>query len=121
MNEPSKHATVHTLAEMQADFPMPLLSRRRIMGEKMMLSHVLLEQGFTLAPHSHENEQFVIMVKGFARFAVGQPGSERTIDLRDGQVLVLPPWVPHGVEALEACEILDFFSPVSATTGIDKK
>ncbi|MFO0858548.1 MAG: cupin domain-containing protein [Phycisphaerales bacterium] len=117
----SKLATIHTFASLPTDFPMPLISRRRIMGDNMMMSHVVLEPGFTLAPHSHENEQFVVMLNGFAKFTLGQPGNTREVELRTGQVIVLPPHEPHGCVAIERCEVLDLFSPPSATTGVDRK
>lgn len=116
------HAQVFTLADLAIDRPMPKLERQRIMGEKMMISRVVLEEGFVLATHSHENEQFVVMLSGRCVFTIGQVGGSdamRDVDLRAGQVLHLPSWVPHGVRALARSEILDLFSPVSATTGVD--
>lgn len=100
---------------------MPLITRRRVMGDNMMISHVILDPGFTLASHSHENEQFVVMLSGHAKFTVGQPSKTREVELKTGQILVLPPNEPHGCVALERCEILDVFSPVSATTGVDRR
>ncbi len=116
-------ATVHTLAELPIDRPMPKLDRQRIIGQRMMLSRVILHEGFVLERHQHENEQFVVMLSGRCVFTIDRPsiGDAQEIELRAGQVLLLPSYVPHAVRALERSEILDFFSPVSATTGVDRK
>lgn len=97
---------------------MPLIDRRRIIGEKMMISEVVLHPGFEVPTHQHENEQHVVMLEGRAEFDVGDP--PETITLEAGQVLELPGNVPHSCRALERCRILDLFSPVSATTGVDQ-
>lgn len=101
---------------------MPLIDRRRIIGEHMMVSEVLLHKGFVLASHQHANEQFVVVVSGACHFGVGAEGSadHREMTVRGGQVLVLPPNVPHSCVALEETRILDLFSPPSATTGVDR-
>lgn len=101
---------------------MPLLQRRRIMGERMMISQVRLAPGFAVASHWHENEQMVVMLAGHCAFGVGAEGTaeHRVVELRGGEVLHLPPNVPHSCQALAESEILDLFSPVSAKTGVDR-
>ncbi|MHC4991599.1 MAG: cupin domain-containing protein [Planctomycetota bacterium] len=114
-------ATIYRWDELPQDSPLTLLKRRRIIGEQVMLSEVLLEKGCEVAEHSHENEQFACIVRGRARFTVVDPdGSRRDELLERGQVLYLPAFVPHGVEALEETLVLDIFSPVSQTTGVDE-
>ncbi|MFI4917578.1 MAG: cupin domain-containing protein [Phycisphaerales bacterium JB060] len=114
--------TLHTLADLPTDQPMPLIDRRRIMGQRMMISEVVLHPGFEVASHSHENEQFVVMLEGRAEFTIGGQtgcdGGEKVI-VSAGQVLELPPNLPHACRALERCRILDLFSPVSEKTGVD--
>ena len=122
---PSQTPLTHqllTLADLPVDRPMPLISRRRVVGEKMMVSDVVLEKGFTLASHHHENEQFVVLLSGRCVFGLGTPGTPdyREVEVSSGQVLVLPPNLPHSCRALEETRILDLFSPPSATTGIDR-
>lgn len=112
---------LHTLADLPADSPMPLIDRRRILGERMMISEVVLHPGFEVASHSHENEQMVVMLEGRAEFTIGaESGAEgQKVVVQAGQVLVLPPNLPHACRALERCRILDLFSPVSEKTGVD--
>ena len=99
---------------------MPLIDRRRIIGERMMISDVTLHPGFEVPAHSHDNEQFVVMLEGRARFTVGEGADAEAFDVVGGQVLCLPPNVPHACTALERCRILDLFSPPSETTGVDQ-
>ncbi len=110
--------TLHTLSDLPTDQPMPLIDRRRILGERMMISEVVLHPGFEVASHSHENEQFVVMLEGRVEFTIGGEGGEKVI-VEAGQVLELPPNLPHACRALERCRILDLFSPVSEKTGVD--
>ncbi len=122
-NLPTKPARVENWANLPADTPMPKITRHRIIGDHMMVSHVVLEQGFTLASHHHPNEQLVVVVSGLARFTLGEEGSKdfRTVDVGGGDVVVLPPHVPHSCIALERTEILDLFSPPSEKTGVDMR
>jgi quercetin dioxygenase-like cupin family protein len=109
-------------SKLSSDAPMALLSRRRVMGEKMMVSEVTLETGCTVPVHHHENEQISCVLTGYLRFTVVEAdGTEKLIDVRGGEVLLLPSHIPHGVVALEHTVVLDLFSPPSATTGIDKR
>lgn len=115
-------ATVHAWASIEVDRPMDKIDRQRVMGERMMISRVILHEGFVIGRHSHENEQMVVVLRGRCRFWVGEVGGEASEELmlEAGQVLALPANVPHACEALEETEILDLFSPVSEGTGVDR-
>ncbi len=107
--------------DLPVDAPMDLISRQRIIGEKMMVSRVVLEPGFRVPTHEHENEQISIVLEGRIRFTVGPEGSPDAtdIDCVAGETLHLPSNVPHAAEAIERCVILDLFSPPSEKTGVD--
>ncbi len=109
-------------ADLPADQPMQRLKRRRIIGEHAMLSEVLLEEGCLVPTHAHENEQFAYVLRGRIRFGIGAEGSAERHDLvlEAGEVLHLPPGVPHSAEALQETLIIDIFSPTSEKTGIDQ-
>ena len=108
---------VHTWSQLAADTPMALLERRRVMGERCMISHVTLRKGCIVPSHTHANEQMVCVLSGCLRFTL----ESGTIDLRPGGVLHLPAEAPHAAEALEDTVVLDVFAPPSATTGIDRR
>ena len=116
------NAVVYRWSDLPTDRPMPLLDRRRIMGERMMISQVLLEKGCVVPSHVHENEQFACVVRGRIRFGLGVEGSaeHQQMVLTGGEVLHLPANVPHSAEALDETLILDLFSPPSEKTGIDR-
>ena len=115
-------ATVHRWAETPADRPMENIERRRIIGERAMISLVVLEAGCDVARQQHENEQFAHIVRGRLRFGLGEPDTPeyREVELGAGEVLQLPGGFPHSARALEESEVLDIFAPPSETTGIDK-
>ncbi len=108
--------------ELEKDCPMALLQRRRVIGERVMLSQVTLEKGCLVPSHAHPNEQFACVLSGRLRFQIGggEGSAGEELILVGGEVLHFPPNVPHGAEALEDTVVLDVFSPPSETTGIDR-
>ncbi len=100
---------------------MPLIARRRIIGQNIMISEVHLSRGFVVPTHQHENEQFAVVLSGRIRFGIGPDGSPDRYEttLVGGEVIHLPGNVPHSAEALEDTVVLDLFSPPSAETGVD--
>lgn len=115
-------AKLYSWAEMEADKPMVDASRKRVIGQKMMMSRLELKKGCVVPMHSHENEQMCFIISGRIRFEVGEIGkpTKRTIVLSAGEVLHLPSDLPHAAFIEEDTVVLDLFSPPSATTGIDQ-
>ncbi len=113
---------VHTWSELNQDAPMDKVLRRRIIGERMMISEVHLARGFVVPTHQHENEQMAMVVSGKIRFRLGAEDSpeRHEVVLEGGSVMHLPSNLPHSAEALEDTVIYDLFSPVSEGTGIDR-
>jgi len=115
-------ARVHRWANLEQDTPMPLLARRRIIGEQVMLSQVHLQKGCFVPTHQHFNEQMACIVSGSLRFGLGLKGAAdyREVVVNTGEVLHLPANVPHSAEAIVDSVVLDVFSPPSEKTGIDR-
>jgi quercetin dioxygenase-like cupin family protein len=116
-----KSAVVYRWEELEEDAPMALLTRKRVIGERAMISRVVLGKGCHVPSHAHDNEQFACLLAGKIKFVigeVGEPESEEVV-VAAGEVMHLPPNVPHGAEALEDAVVLDIFSPPSEKTGID--
>jgi len=86
------------------------IGRRMITAERTMLTHVYLAKGAVVPMHSHENEQITYVLEGALRFWIRDEDSE-PIDVRAGEVLVLPSWVPHKAIALEDTLDVDIFNP----------
>ena len=115
-------AKLHRWQDLPQDRPMDKIARRRIIGEKAMLSEVTLAKGFVVPTHQHENEQFACILKGKLRFTINEGAKDQhTIDAPAGTVLHLPSHVPHAAEALEDTVALDIFSPPSEKTGVDRR
>ena len=108
--------------DVPADHPVAHLSRKMVRGHHMMVGHIEVEEGFHVEPHVHHNEQITLVLEGRLRFRVGTVGSDelRDDEVGPGQVMVLPPFVPHGITALEDSLVFDLFSPTSDKTGIDQ-
>ena len=86
-----------------------VIYRRVISGERAMLAQIYLEKGASVPMHSHENEQITYLLEGTLKFWIGEEREEMI--LHAGEVLHIPPNVPHQAEALEDCVDVDVFSP----------
>ncbi len=91
----------------------PLIGRKLVTGERMMLAHVYLAKGAIVPQHSHENEQLTYILEGRLRFFLGEDEGE-VIDVAAGEVLHISSHVPHKAEALEDTLDVDVFSPPRA-------
>jgi unsaturated pyranuronate lyase len=86
------------------------ITRRVISGERMMIAQVLLKKGDDVPKHSHHNEQLTYVVSGKLRLLLGEDG-EHEVVVGAGEVLVIPPNLPHSALALEDTVDVDVFSP----------
>jgi quercetin dioxygenase-like cupin family protein len=91
----------------------PMLSRKLLTGQRMMLAQVFLKKGCVVPRHQHENEQYTYILEGGLRFWIGED-EKQTIDLMAGQVLHIPSMVWHKAEALMDTLDLDVFDPPRA-------
>ncbi len=87
-----------------------VISRRYVTGERTMVAQIFLEKGSVVPTHSHENEQISYLLRGALRFWIGADGSRELVQ-RAGDVVVIPPNVPHKAEALEETLSIDVFTP----------
>jgi quercetin dioxygenase-like cupin family protein len=88
----------------------PLLQRQFVVGEQIMLARVLLKKGCVVPEHSHSNEQVTYILEGALKFWI----DGREIVVRAGEVLTIPPNMPHKAEAVEDTVDLDVFTPPRA-------
>jgi quercetin dioxygenase-like cupin family protein len=88
----------------------PLLGRQLIVGQNIMLARVLLKKGCIVPEHSHRNEQVTFVLAGALKFWID--GQEIVVNA--GEVLTIPPHMPHKAEALEDTDDLDVFNPPRA-------
>lgn len=85
----------------------PLLQRHFVVGREIMLARVLMKKGCIVPLHSHHNEQVTYILEGALKFWVD--GKEIVVNA--GEVLTIPPHMPHKAEALADTVDLDVFNP----------
>ena len=85
----------------------PLFARKVIHGANMTVARIRVGKSAVVPLHSHVNEQISMVESGALRFVLD--GTERI--LRGGEILQIPPNVPHLVEALEDSVVVDLFAP----------
>jgi quercetin dioxygenase-like cupin family protein len=88
----------------------PLLQRQFVVGHDIMVARVLMKKGCIIPLHSHYNEQFTYILEGALKFWVD--GKEIVVNA--GEVLTIPPHMPHKAEALLDTVDLDVFNPPRA-------
>jgi quercetin dioxygenase-like cupin family protein len=86
------------------------LERRLITGSNTMIAHIYLDKGGVVPKHSHHNEQITYVLEGALKFLLGEAQDEEVI-VRAGEVLTIPPHLPHSAEALEDTLDVDIFNP----------
>jgi quercetin dioxygenase-like cupin family protein len=85
----------------------PLLKRRVIHTGRMTVARLWLGKGAVVPLHNHVNQQITMLKTGALEFEMG---GERFV-LKPGDVLVIPPDMPHRVEAIEESTVTDLFTP----------
>ncbi len=83
------------------------IGRQFLYSETLMLARVLLAKGAHVPMHQHPNEQFAYVLSGALEFHI----EDRIVVVRAGEVLTIPPNVPHEAFALEDTVDLDIFNP----------
>ena len=83
------------------------LSRQAVYGEKGTLAQMFIKRGGGAARHSHINEEYSSVISGAVKYVF----DDREVVVNAGEVLVVPPNVPHAIIALEDTVDLIFFSP----------
>ena len=84
------------------------ISRQYITAERVTMARFELKRGAVVPQHAHENEQVSYIISGALKFIF----EDRDIIARGGEVLQIPPNVPHAAEAIEDTLAIDVFSPV---------
>jgi quercetin dioxygenase-like cupin family protein len=85
----------------------PLLQRQFIVGNRIMVARLVLRKGCIIPLHSHHNEQMTCILEGALKFWID--GKE--VVVHAGEVLTIPPHMPHKAEAVVDTIDLDIFDP----------
>ena len=106
----AESATLYRWDDLPREELNPLIGRRLITGDQMMIAQVFLAKGAIVPQHSHENEQLTYILEGTLRLWLGADGAQ-VVDVGAGEVLHIPAHVPHRAEALEDTLDVDIFHP----------
>jgi quercetin dioxygenase-like cupin family protein len=94
-------------ADIEPEQMNPLVTRQYVTGGKTTLARLVLKKGAHVALHHHVNEQMSHVTEGALEFRL----EGRQVTVRAGEILCIPPDVPHEVFALEDSVALDTFAP----------
>lgn len=83
------------------------IRRQVIHGASGTYARFQIERGGIVPRHSHVNEQLSSVLSGALRFVF----DDREVVVRGGEMLLIPPGVPHAAEALEDTWVIDIFAP----------
>lgn len=98
---------VHSWDQIEKEKLNPLSGRQVIHSDKMTVARMHLQKGCVVPEHSHQNEQISMVEQGSLQFRMG--GADRILGA--GELVRIPPNLPHSVVALEDSIAVDLFSP----------
>jgi quercetin dioxygenase-like cupin family protein len=99
---------IHTWTGIAEETLNPLARRKALHGKNITVARFRFDKGNQVASHHHGNDQITIVEKGAVRMVVG----DEVLVLKAGDMVHVPPDVPHANEALEDTVIIEVFSPV---------
>ncbi len=104
--------TLHAINwdEIKLETVNPSMKRRILTGENMTVARIYFDDGFTVPMHSHHHEQITQVLKGQMHF-VFDGDVPKEITLNPGDVVVIPPNVPHQANCIGEVEQIDMWSP----------
>lgn len=104
---PSLASTHHRWVDITPEQLNPLTTRQYIVGTNTMLARIVLRKGALVPLHHHFHEQISHVVEGALEFRI----DGKSVIVRAGEILCIPPHLPHEVVALENSVALDIFNP----------
>ena len=96
--------------EIELETVNPQMKRRIVTGELMTIARVYLDDGYVVPMHSHHNEQITQVISGRMHFVFGED-REKEMVLGPGDVVVIPPHLPHEATAIGDVEEIDMWAP----------
>jgi quercetin dioxygenase-like cupin family protein len=107
-NEMAQATAMHTKwNDIEVEHLSSLIGRQLIVGTNVMVARILLKKDARVPLHSHHNEQVSYVLDGRMKFFL----DNREVIVSAGEVLCIPPNMPHEAIALEDTVDLDIFNP----------
>jgi unsaturated pyranuronate lyase len=108
MTTSTTSAIHHRWSEIPQEQINPSIARQFITGERVTVGRFEMKAGAVVPRHAHENEQVSYVISGALRFHF----DDRDVVVRGGELMQIPPNVPHAVDVVEDCIVVDVFCPV---------
>lgn len=105
--DPGDKALKFTLVDLPRETVAPGIVRQYVTGDESTFSQWDIAAGGVVPAHSHDNEQVTLLLSGAAEVISG----DQRIALKAGDMLLLPPNVPHGYTFTEDSVVIEFFAP----------
>jgi len=105
------NATLRSWNDVQAEQPLPGVTRRYVSGEQAMVAQFELRAGSVVPWHAHANEQISVLLAGRVRFEFGSSQAPDVMEAGAGDSVVIPGHLPHQVTVLEEARVIDVFAP----------
>ncbi len=86
------------------------ICRKVISSSHTMIAQIFLKKNDEVPSHSHANEQITYILSGALEFWLGAHETQHVV-VRAGEVLLIPPHLPHRAVALEDTLDVDIFNP----------
>ena len=96
--------------EIELETVNPQMKRRIVSGDGMTIARVYLDDGYIVPMHSHHNEQITQVISGRMHFVFGEDRAKEMV-LGPGDVVVIPPHLPHEATAIGDVEEIDMWAP----------
>ena len=93
--------------ELPLDKVTEMVARKAIVGARQTLVQSYLKAGAIVPLHRHQDEQMIYVLQGALKMLVG----DEAATVREGEVLLVPPGVPHQAEALDDTFVMTVGSP----------
>jgi quercetin dioxygenase-like cupin family protein len=74
---------------------------------QIMIGMTLVEKGYVVPLHAHDNQQVTYVESGIWRFRL----EDRVVDVGPREMIFIPANVPHTAEAIETLVAYDVFTP----------
>ncbi|MGC3947758.1 MAG: cupin domain-containing protein [Chryseolinea sp.] len=104
----AQHVQHYAIDKMPAREVTSGIMLRTASGKNGTFGHFTLKKDAFVPMHSHENEQYSFILKGSVHATIG----DTVMIIRAGEVVIIPPNVPHSFRSLADGTVdLDFFAP----------
>jgi unsaturated pyranuronate lyase len=98
----------YKLSEIPEENVTDLFSRKFFTGENITFAFLTIRKGSVVPLHHHDSEQFSYCITGSLQFRIG----DEELTLKAGELVQIPPDVPHEAVAFEDFTGIDIFAPI---------